>query len=234
LLDKLPKGQKKVLDAVKITDLLCDNPLFEAYGQFGKFSCIKVLEDSDHRLKFMEEFTGSTSISKLLSKKSIFDRKKKICVDITQACRQDEFDDSKLIGKKRNKCAACTLIANDIDTAKRARNTTAVTLRSILDNDENSFCDTLGFTHTPYGWLESLCYEMMEEKLESILEVVAFHEQVARTGFTPDQTMPQMMCEEFYGCDKYLEQTKKPKQIKANRKSAGSKAMKSSKNNIEL
>ena len=24
-----------------------------------------------------------------------------ICVDITQACRQDEFDDSKLIGKKR-------------------------------------------------------------------------------------------------------------------------------------
>ena len=65
----------------------------------------------------------------------------------------------------RNKCAACTLIANDIDTAKRARNTTAVTLRSILDNDENSFCDTLGFTHTPYGWLESLCYEMMEEKL---------------------------------------------------------------------
>ena len=78
LLDKLPKGQKKVLDAVKITDLLCDNPLFEAYGQFGKFSCIKVLEDSDHRLKFMEEFTGSTSISKLLSKKSIFDRKKKV------------------------------------------------------------------------------------------------------------------------------------------------------------
>ena len=69
---------------------------------------------------------------------------------------------------------------------------------------------------------------------ESILEVVAFHEQVARTGFTPDQTMPQMMCEEFYGCDKYLEQTIKPKQIKAKRKSAGSKAMKNSKNNIEL
>lgn len=54
--------------------------------------------------------------------------------------------------------------------------------------------------------------------IESILEVVAFHEQVASTGFTPDQTMPQMMCEEFYGCDKELNQTKKPKNIKPMKK----------------
>lgn len=43
--------------------------------------------------------------------------------------------------------------------------------------------------------------------------MVAFHDQVASTGFTPDQTMAQMMCEEFYGCDKDLEQTKKPKKV---------------------
>ena len=42
--------------------------------------------------------------------------------------------------------------------------------------------------------------------------MVAFHDQVASTGFTPDQTMPQMLCEEFYGCSKDLIQGKiKPK-----------------------
>lgn len=48
---------------------------------------------------------------------------------------------------------------------------------------------------------------------DSILEVVDFHDQVASTGFAPSQTMPQMLCEEFYGCDADLEQTKKPKKV---------------------
>jgi hypothetical protein len=64
----------------------------------------------------------------------------------------------------RNKCAACTIIANDITTAKRTRNP-KVSLRSILEDEENGFCNKLGFAHKPYGWLESLCDEMMEEKL---------------------------------------------------------------------
>jgi hypothetical protein len=144
---------------------------------------------------------------------------------------------------RRNKCAACAVVANDIDVAKRSRNMSAVTLEAILGDDEYSFCDTLGYNHSPYVWLESVCEEMLDNRLgeyscamvvaidvpdlpilltatpsaiptaESILEVVAFHEQVANTGFTPDQTMPQMMCEEFYGCDNDFEQTKKPKKV---------------------
>ncbi len=47
--------------------------------------------------------------------------------------------------------------------------------------------------------------------LDAILEVVAFHEQVSASGFTPDQTLPQMMCEEFYHCDKDLNINKKKK-----------------------
>jgi hypothetical protein len=43
--------------------------------------------------------------------------------------------------------------------------------------------------------------------------VVDFHAQVASTGFAPSQTMPQMLCEEFYGCDADLEQSKKPKKV---------------------
>jgi hypothetical protein len=49
--------------------------------------------------------------------------------------------------------------------------------------------------------------------VDSILEVVDFHAQVASTGFAPSQTMPQMLCEEFYGCDSDLEQSKKPKKV---------------------
>lgn len=47
--------------------------------------------------------------------------------------------------------------------------------------------------------------------LEAILEVVAFHDQVSASGFTPDQTLPQMMCEEFYNCDKDFNVSKKKK-----------------------
>lgn len=59
---------------------------------------------------------------------------------------------------------------------------------------------------------------------ESILEVVAFHEKVAASGFQPDQTMPQMMCEEFYGCNTDLEQVKKSAKKKKSIKKAASKS----------
>ena len=51
--------------------------------------------------------------------------------------------------------------------------------------------------------------------LDSILEVVAFHDQVSASGFTPDQTLPQMMCEEFYNCDKDFNVSKKKKKSKS-------------------
>lgn len=77
LLDKLPKGEKKIMDAAKVVDHLCDNTMFQSYGAFGSYSCIKVLDD-EHRLKFLEEFAGSTTIADLLNKKGIFDKKKKV------------------------------------------------------------------------------------------------------------------------------------------------------------
>jgi hypothetical protein len=77
LLDKLPKGEKKVLDAAKVVENLCDNQLFESYGDFGKYSCMKVLEE-EHRIKFLEEFAGSTTITSMLNKKGIFEKKQKV------------------------------------------------------------------------------------------------------------------------------------------------------------
>lgn len=76
LFEKLPKKDKKVLDAAKVMDHLCDSPYFKTFGLFAKYSCIKVLDE--HRMKFLEEFSGSTSIPDLSSKKSILDKKEKV------------------------------------------------------------------------------------------------------------------------------------------------------------
>jgi len=40
------------------------------------------------------------------------------------------------------------------------------------------------------------------------MEVVDFHDQVSRTGFKPSQTMPQMLCEELYGCNAEMKEDK--------------------------
>ena len=33
------------------------------------------------------------------------------------------------------------------------------------------------------------------------MDVIRFHDKVSRTGLTPSQTMPEMLCAEFYKCD---------------------------------
>ena len=63
---------------------------------------------------------------------------------------------------------------------------------------------------------------------EAILDVVAFHDKVSASGFKPDQSMPQMMCEEFYGCNKELE-AEPAKKRKGDKKSKSSKAKGSAK-----
>lgn len=52
----------------------------------------------------------------------------------------------------------------------------------------NSICLTMFITNMCY-----LC-------AGAILEVVSFHDRIARTGLAPSQTLPQMMCAEFYKC----------------------------------
>lgn len=45
--------------------------------------------------------------------------------------------------------------------------------------------------------------------------MISFHDQVARSGFAPSQSMPEMLCEEFYGCMKDMKEDKtKIKKIK--------------------
>jgi hypothetical protein len=44
---------------------------------------------------------------------------------------------------------------------------------------------------------------------DAVLDILAFHDRVSQTGLTPSQTFPQMMCEEFFGCTKDLQEDKK-------------------------
>jgi len=64
----------------------------------------------------------------------------------------------------------------------------------------NGMCDRLVQNYMPYNWLEWLCEELLDEHIEGLIEVFQFHDRIAKSGLTPDETPAQMMCKEFYGC----------------------------------
>ena len=102
------------------------------------------------------------------------------------------------------KCRACEVVASEIDTAHRILKPAAskedmTTLKAFL---EDKFCSSLSYSHQPYSWLEPTCDEMVDEQLDSIIDVMKFHQKVVGTGLTPSQSMPQMLCEELYACGK--------------------------------
>lgn len=62
----------------------------------------------------------------------------------------------------------------------------------------------MNICHAKHGYaLYSPCH-----RIDHILEVVDFHDQVSLTGFKPSQAMPQMLCEEFYGCTDAMKEDK--------------------------
>jgi hypothetical protein len=72
-----------------------------------------------------------------------------------------------------------------------------VTLKSIL---EDNFCTNLGYNHYPYSWLESLCDEMVEDKIDGITGVIEFQQGFRATGLNPSKDVDDMMCEELFKC----------------------------------
>ncbi len=65
----------------------------------------------------------------------------------------------------RTRCNACRLIAEDIEMVDRslAKN---VTLKSVLSDE---FCSSLGYRYYPYQWLETVCEDMIEDKLSKFV-----------------------------------------------------------------
>lgn len=83
---------------------------------------------------------------------------------------------------RRDKCAACHIIAQDIETIRKTMLPRRDSKDAITETEsskkmkkrgftmlknyfEETFCDTLGFRHKRYSWLESRCEEMVEDHL---------------------------------------------------------------------
>eukprot|EP01038_Epipyxis_sp_PR26KG_P004057 gene4057-5800_t len=203
------KKQSSILEANDLVAGICDRKEFEKFLPFMKYACIKIMEE--YRIKFLEYFKGSTTASSMLNKADTFHKKKNICVNEVKACQESVFNVANVSLKERNECGACMIVADEIGSLKKSIHK-KTKLSDILEGD---FCNNLGYNHQPYGWIETTCDEMVEDKLNEIGEVISFHEKVSRTGFTPSETMPQMMCKEFYHCG---EQNKKSKNNKTKKK----------------
>lgn len=65
----------------------------------------------------------------------------------------------------RSKCAACSIVASEIYTLSRSL-AKGASLGKVL---EDGFCNGLGSSHQPYGWIEETCEEMVEERLGNLL-----------------------------------------------------------------
>lgn len=186
------KKEARTLNAFDLLDNLCDHPDMQNYQEFVRFSCLKMM--SEYKQEFIKPFQGYTNSELLNNKREVFTKKKSVCVDIVHACKGPEFED--VIPKKGKQCAACRVVAQDLYNAALSKGK-GVNMRDLYEED---WCNNLGYNHLHYAWLETVCDEMTEDHLKDIVEIIHFHGKIARKGLKPDKTVPDMMCEEFYGC----------------------------------
>ena len=50
-----------------------------------------------------------------------------------------------------------------------------------------------------FNRLQDTCEDMFDDK--DIFGVLNFYDKITQSGFQPDETLPHLMCKEFYGCD---------------------------------
>jgi len=201
-------------EAASVVNLICDDEYFNQFVPAVRYSCINIMDN--HREQFLRHFTGNASAVTVANKALVFSRKREICINDVAACSEAHFksrkknasathvlnkkikEKSKKEVKKEVKCSACLSVGSDINMIYRLlkdKNS-----KNIKERLEEDFCDSLGYNHSPYSWLESVCDEIVEEKINDVLDVFSFHNKVSRTGLTPSQTFPEMMCAEFYQC----------------------------------
>eukprot|EP00349_Pseudokeronopsis_sp_Brazil_P000474 CAMPEP_0202962958 /NCGR_PEP_ID=MMETSP1396-20130829/6972_1 /ASSEMBLY_ACC=CAM_ASM_000872 /TAXON_ID= /ORGANISM="Pseudokeronopsis sp., Strain Brazil" /LENGTH=261 /DNA_ID=CAMNT_0049683813 /DNA_START=64 /DNA_END=849 /DNA_ORIENTATION=- len=196
LLQMKKKGvpSKSALEGNHIAERICDDPSFYNLQPFMRWSCVKII--SEHIKDFLESFTGQFTANDIQNKADNFLRASDICVEHTKACRQEEFQRANVPTKLRTKCNACRIIAEELDTMDRVL-AANVTMKATLNEN---FCRDLGYRFYPYQWLEDVCEEMIEDKLDGILGVINFQKGFRSTGFTPDKSVADMMCDEFFKC----------------------------------
>lgn len=79
MLDRMQKAGTQSyskLDAVELSNGLCDHAYFNTYQPFVHWSCVKIM--SEHKIDFLSEFKGNVTAANLLNKADIFKRKRKV------------------------------------------------------------------------------------------------------------------------------------------------------------
>jgi len=189
-----------MLNSSEIVSKMCDNPFFDQFQPFVRYGCIKTIEDAG--IKFLQQYSGQANALDIINKAAGYRRRKEVCSVHTTACSPNEFDQANITSKARTTCKGCNLIGTEISLLRKI---------SIAEHDfpslkltlkESKLCDRLVQSFMPYNWLEWICEEMLDEYLDSIIDIFKFHDQIIATGLNPDETPTDMMCKEFYHCKK--------------------------------
>lgn len=191
--------QGSVFAAESVIKNICDDDHFDIINPSLKYSCIKIINDNS--TSFMRNFEGKLDKNFNQIKGMMFDLKKKVCYEDVKACNSQTFQMGNVDSKMRNKCTACAIVANDIDMSikKNINNKkNKVKVEDIVDN----VCDTLGYNHSPYNWLEEYCENIVEDKRQIIIDASSFRRKLYNGHFKPDQTFSESLCEELFKCKK--------------------------------
>jgi hypothetical protein len=150
-------------EATDVINDICEDKYMNQYSSKVKYACIKVINEFE--TKFLESFVGTFSAATMKSSNYIYERKKEICVDKTNSCHPNYFNLSNL-NKKKKKCGACRVVANDIETLMKLTSQ-LTTFEDIVDNS----CYKLSLNHSPYIWMENYCEDILENHRETIVDV---------------------------------------------------------------
>jgi hypothetical protein len=189
------------MDVAPLLDTICDLSYYERYAPFMKYGCLKLLHD--HQREFLDAFNGevvSTQFS--VSRGNIFSKTKEVCLNVAKACPSSMF--ASIPPKERTECRGCMIIMDDLELMKKVlplhhRYGDQEINRQLVD----SLCNSLGYNHQPYSWLEEICDELLDdEHVGGILKILNMRDQMyLNSKIHPKQTLAERVCEEVFSCD---------------------------------
>lgn len=63
-----------------------------------------------------------------------------------------------------------------------------------------SLCNSIGFNHQPYSWLENTCDIMLEEHYDDILDIVTLRDKFLLSKMKPKDTLADKVCSKIFDC----------------------------------
>ena len=109
---------------------------------------------------------------------------------------------SNLIQKyNRTECRACETIIDDFEVMKNIlKQEDRYGNNEINEQLLESLCNSLGFNHQPYGWLENTCDIMIEEYYDDILEIVTLRDKLHHSKIKLKETLSSKICSKIFNC----------------------------------